>query len=367
MLVPIILTALASWAQASGHRLRSGLRPPSLARAPTVSGSEPAGEFSDPGPPYLPSCTDCQGSCALPLLLPAPLRHPSIAVSSVAPLPAEKGVQGCSPSPHRQQNAKARSVWEQRTSQLRLQNLRASCEALYSELGPEERLRFATARHLRPDMKTHLDRPLVVEPGREGTRGPAAGKVRPEGVEVAEGGEAAESADPPRRHHRHREKDKAPGQAGEQDRADAPKAESGEPAAPEERARPHRSRSKETAGTREARSERGRGAGPEGGRRHHRRGSPEEAAEREPRCHRGHRHADQGKDGATHGARGERRARHRGPRVGLREGESSEEPARRHRARHRQPPAHEEAVEKEAEAEDKDKDKDKEPRDLPPQ
>ncbi|XP_024907040.1 voltage-dependent N-type calcium channel subunit alpha-1B [Pteropus alecto] len=58
----------------------------------------------------------------------------------------------------RQQNsAKARSVWEQRASQLRLQNLRASCEALYSELDPEERLRYATTRHLRPDMKTHLD------------------------------------------------------------------------------------------------------------------------------------------------------------------------------------------------------------------
>ncbi|XP_036272880.2 voltage-dependent N-type calcium channel subunit alpha-1B [Pipistrellus kuhlii] len=262
-----------------------------------------------------------------------------------------------------QQNAKARSVWEQRTSQLRLQNLRASCEALYSELGPEERLRFATARHLRPDMKTHLDRPLVVEPGREGTRGPAAGKVRPEGVEPAEGGEAAEGADPPRRHHRHREKDKAPAPAGEQDRADAPKAESAEPAAPEERARPHRSRSKEAAGTREARGERGRGPGPEGGRRHHRRGSPEEAAEREPRRHRGHRHGDQSKDGATHGARGERRARHRGPRAGPREAESSEEPARRHRARHRAPPAPEEAVEKEGEADDKDK----EPRDPQPQ
>uniref|UniRef100_A0A8D0UF11 Voltage-dependent N-type calcium channel subunit alpha-1B n=1 Tax=Sus scrofa TaxID=9823 RepID=A0A8D0UF11_PIG len=87
----------------------------------------------------------------------------------------------------RQQNsAKARSVWEQRASQLRLQNLRASCEALYSEMDPEERLRFATSRHLRPDMKTHLDRPLVVEPGRDGARGPAGGKARPEGTEAAE-------------------------------------------------------------------------------------------------------------------------------------------------------------------------------------
>uniref|UniRef100_A0A8C4M136 Voltage-dependent N-type calcium channel subunit alpha n=1 Tax=Equus asinus asinus TaxID=83772 RepID=A0A8C4M136_EQUAS len=235
-----------------------------------------------------------------------------------------------------QNSAKARSVWEQRASQLRLQNLRASREALYSEMDPEERLHYATTRHLRPDMKTHLDRPLVVEPGREGARGPAGGKARPEG------GEASEGADPPRRHHRHR--DKAPAPAGEQDRAEAPKADGGEPGG-----RPHRSRSKET------RSERGRGPGSEGGRRHHRRGSPEEAAEREPRRHRAHRHApDQGKEG-------ERRARHRGPRAGPREAESGEEPARRHRARHKALPAHEdaekEAAERESGVEDRDKDK----------
>uniref|UniRef100_A0A8D1YCB6 Voltage-dependent N-type calcium channel subunit alpha n=1 Tax=Sus scrofa TaxID=9823 RepID=A0A8D1YCB6_PIG len=250
----------------------------------------------------------------------------------------------------RQQNsAKARSVWEQRASQLRLQNLRASCEALYSEMDPEERLRFATSRHLRPDMKTHLDRPLVVEPGRDGARGPAGGKARPEGTEAAEG------ADPPRRHHRHRDKDKAPAPApaGEQDRA-----EGGEPGAREERPRPHRSRSKEAAGPREARSERARGPGPDGGRRHHRRGSPEEVAEREPRRHRAHRHAPEpGKEGAAPGTKGERRARHRGgARAGPREAESGEEPARRHRGRHKAPPAHEEA-EKEGEAEDRDQEK----------
>uniref|UniRef100_A0A452DTN0 Voltage-dependent N-type calcium channel subunit alpha n=1 Tax=Capra hircus TaxID=9925 RepID=A0A452DTN0_CAPHI len=243
----------------------------------------------------------------------------------------------------RQQNsAKARSVWEQRASQLRLQNLRASCEALYSEMDPEERLRFATSRHVRPDMKTHLDRPLVVEPGRDGARGPAGGKARPEG------GEAGEAADPPRRHHRHRDRDrdKAAAPAGEPDRADAPKAEGGDPGAREERARPRRSRSKEAAG---------RGLGPDGGRRHHRRGSPEEAAEREPRRHRAHRHAPEPSREGAPGSKGERRARHRGgPRAGPREAESGEEPARRHRARHKAPPALEEA-EKEAEAEDRDK------------
>uniref|UniRef100_A0A8C3WQF3 Voltage-dependent N-type calcium channel subunit alpha n=1 Tax=Catagonus wagneri TaxID=51154 RepID=A0A8C3WQF3_9CETA len=262
----------------------------------------------------------------------------------------------------RQQNsAKARSVWEQRASQLRLQNLRASCEALYSEMDPEERLRFATSRHLRPDMKTHLDRPLVVEPGRDGARGPAGGKARPEGTEAAEG------ADPPRRHHRHRDKDKAaapapapasapapaPAPAGEQDQA-----EGVEPGAREERPRPHRSRSKEAAGPREARSERARGPGPDGGRRHHRRGSPDEAAEREPRRHRAHRHAPEpGKEGAAPGTKGERRARHRGGvRAGPREAESGEEPARRHRGRHKAAPPHEDA-EKEGEAEDRDKER----------
>ncbi|XP_040818763.1 voltage-dependent N-type calcium channel subunit alpha-1B isoform X2 [Ochotona curzoniae] len=243
----------------------------------------------------------------------------------------------------RQQNsAKARSVWEQRASQLRLQNLRASCEALYSEMDPEERLRYATTRHLRPDMKTHLDRPLVVEPGRDAPRAPSAAKAR------LEGGEAPESADPPRRHHRHRDKDKTVAPlTGEQDRADAPRAESGEPGLREERARPRRSRSKEAPGTQEVRVERSRGPCPEGGRRHHRRGSPEEA-EREPRRHRAHRHVpEQCKDG-----KGERRARHRaGPRAGPREAESGEEPVRRHRARHKALPAPEppekEAPEKE--------------------
>ncbi|XP_054357947.1 voltage-dependent N-type calcium channel subunit alpha-1B isoform X6 [Pongo pygmaeus] len=254
----------------------------------------------------------------------------------------------------RQQNsAKARSVWEQRASQLRLQNLRASCEALYSEMDPEERLRFATTCHLRPDMKTHLDRPLVVELGRDGARGPVGGKARPEAAEAPEG------VDPPRRHHRHRDKDKTPA-AGDQARAEAPKAESGEPGAREERPRPHRSHSKEAAGPPEGRSERGRGPGPEGGRRHHRRGSPEEAAEREPRRHRAHRHQDPSKECA--GAKGERRARHRGgPRAGPREAESGEEPARRHRARHKAQPAHEavekEATEKEAEIVEADKEK----------
>uniref|UniRef100_A0A8W4FFA7 Voltage-dependent P/Q-type calcium channel subunit alpha n=1 Tax=Sus scrofa TaxID=9823 RepID=A0A8W4FFA7_PIG len=52
-----------------------------------------------------------------------------------------------------QKNQKpAKSVWEQRTSEMRKQNLLASREALYNEMDPDER------------WKTHLDRPLVVDP-----------------------------------------------------------------------------------------------------------------------------------------------------------------------------------------------------------
>ncbi|XP_006497698.1 voltage-dependent N-type calcium channel subunit alpha-1B isoform X13 [Mus musculus] len=250
-------------------------------------------------------------------------------------------------SPRQQNSAKARSVWEQRASQLRLQNLRASCEALYSEMDPEERLRYASTRHVRPDMKTHMDRPLVVEPGRDGLRGPVGSKSKPEGTE------ATESADLPRRHHRHRDRDKTSATApagGEQDRT-----ESTETGAREERARPRRSHSKETPGAdTQVRCERSR--------RHHRRGSPEEATEREPRRHRAHRHAqDSSKEGTAPVLvpKGERRARHRGPRTGPREAENNEEPTRRHRARHKVPPTlqppEREAAEKESNAVEGDK------------
>ncbi|XP_066563810.1 voltage-dependent P/Q-type calcium channel subunit alpha-1A-like isoform X1 [Amia ocellicauda] len=64
-----------------------------------------------------------------------------------------------------QRNMKGvKSVWEQRTSEIRRQNLMASREALYNELEPEDRWKVSYSRQIRPDMKTHLDRPLVVDP-----------------------------------------------------------------------------------------------------------------------------------------------------------------------------------------------------------
>ncbi|XP_027505963.1 voltage-dependent N-type calcium channel subunit alpha-1B isoform X6 [Corapipo altera] len=264
-----------------------------------------------------------------------------------------------------QNSSKSKSVWEQRTSQIRMHNFRASCEALYNELDPEERVRYATTLHIRPDMKTHLDRPLVVEPRSEGRNN--INKLSPGDVqEVQEHpkGSSADGAEAPRKHHRHRDKEKQ----AEQEKGDAPKEESAETAAAnkEERHRQHRSRSKEVeGGSKEGKSERNRGQ--EGGKRHHRRGSVEESGEKEHRRHRTHRHSTerQGKDGngTANGARGERRSRHRGGsrsgnRDGEPKGENGEEPHRRHRLRNRALSTYEsvekENGEKEAEAGEKE-------------
>ncbi|KAK2535487.1 Cacna1b, partial [Columba guinea] len=242
-----------------------------------------------------------------------------------------------------QNSSKSKSVWEQRTSQIRMHNFRASCEALYNELDPEERVRYATTLHIRPDMKTHLDRPLVVEPRAEGRNN--ISKLSPVDVQEVEQSKvgSTDGAEAPRKHHRHREKDKL----GEQEKGDVTKDENGESGAnnKEERHRQHRSRSKEVeGGGKEGKSDRSRGQ--DGGKRHHRRGSVEEGAEKEHRRHRTHRHSAerQGKEGngTVNGARGERRSRHRG---GLRaanregepgsKGENGEEPHRRHRFRNR--------------------------------
>nr|XP_033816361.1 voltage-dependent N-type calcium channel subunit alpha-1B isoform X2 [Geotrypetes seraphini] len=230
-------------------------------------------------------------------------------------------------SPKQQNSVKSKSVWEQRTTQIRMHNFRASCEALYNELDPEERVRYATTLHIRPDMKTHLDRPLVVEP-----------RADDKGQESEQGkGSSAESAtEPPRKHHRHREK---PGE-GALDNG-------GEPGSGnrEERHRQHRSRSKEaegSGGSKEGKNDRNRSQ--ERTKRHHRQSSMEEgttAPEREHRRHRMHRHSaerqpKEGNGTISGGVKSERRARHRGgSRSGHRETDNGEEPPRRHKTRHK--------------------------------
>ncbi|KAG2456248.1 CAC1B protein, partial [Polypterus senegalus] len=197
---------------------------------------------------------------------------------------------------------KMMSVWEQRTSKIRQQNLRASCEALYSELEPEERLRLSSMLHIRPDMKTHLDRPLVVEPRDElhnsvdNDAQPADLPPPPDGQQPA-----------PRKHHHHRDK-------------------SGDPLAPDNtngKHRSHHGRSKEHEG----KGERSRSR--EGGKRHHHQGAPEEGGgDKEHRRHRSHRHVKEGNGALNNGAaKSEKRTRHN------RSGENGERPEKRHKHR----------------------------------
>uniref|UniRef100_A0A674CZF2 Voltage-dependent N-type calcium channel subunit alpha n=1 Tax=Salmo trutta TaxID=8032 RepID=A0A674CZF2_SALTR len=180
-----------------------------------------------------------------------------------------------------QKSLKMMSVWEQRTTQLRRHNLRASSEALYSELDPEERLRMSSALHIRPDMKTHMDRPLVVKP-HDGP-GPM-GHLKP--ID-----EADENGDPGKegRHH------------------------------------VHHSRSKYPNGTRgkEGKSEQSHSR--EGGRRHHHQTSVDEGGgggtgtgERVHRHHHSHRQAREGNSTVNSGRKDERRSRHKDGRSGER-------------------------------------------------
>ncbi|XP_055742429.1 voltage-dependent N-type calcium channel subunit alpha-1B-like isoform X7 [Salvelinus fontinalis] len=207
-----------------------------------------------------------------------------------------------------QKSLKMMSVWEQRTTQLRRHNLRASSEALYSELDPEERLRMSSALHIRPDMKTHLDRPLVVEP-HDGPGPMGQNKPRtPEETDTPE-----DPAGPqPRRHHRHRDRERPIDEANE----------NGDPGK-EGRHHVHHSRSKDPDGTRgkEGKSERSRSR--EGGRRHHHQTLVDEGGgggtgEREHRHHHSHRQAREGNGTVNSGGKGERRSRHKDGRSGER-------------------------------------------------
>ncbi|XP_072517638.1 voltage-dependent N-type calcium channel subunit alpha-1B isoform X2 [Salminus brasiliensis] len=196
-------------------------------------------------------------------------------------------------SPKEQQRSLQKmSVWEQRTTQLRRHNLRGSNEALYSELEPEERLRLSSALHLRPDMKAHHDRPLVVE--------------QCDGTSEKPRGDVPEDPTAGRKHHRCR------GENGE---------------AGEGRHHRHHSRSRE--------HQRGleRSSSQEGAHRHqHPARSPEEGGE--DREHRHHSHRARGSNGngngngtVGNGGKGERRPQ------GHREGEGGNGDRRRHRPR----------------------------------
>ncbi|GLD56699.1 voltage-dependent N-type calcium channel subunit alpha-1B-like isoform X1 [Lates japonicus] len=155
------------------------------------------------------------------------------------------------------------SVWEQRTNQLRRHNLRASSEALFNELDPEERLRVSSALHLHPDMKTHLDRPLVVEArnGDKPSRPPEGGWE-----DAGDPGVGDNLHTHSRKHHSHT------GRSGESREGEAGRR--GRHHTHHSRSRDHNTDSAQTKERRGDRSHsRDRG---QGHRHHHQAGSPEE-------------------------------------------------------------------------------------------
>ncbi|XP_048029216.1 calcium channel, voltage-dependent, P/Q type, alpha 1A subunit, b isoform X6 [Megalobrama amblycephala] len=102
-----------------------------------------------------------------------------------------------------QKNSKgSKSVWEQRTSEIRRQNLMTSREALYNELDAEDHWKMNYRN--RTDMKTHLDRPLVVNPQENrnnNTNKPRPGEPNPQELNQQRGEEYLQHQ--PRYHHHH--------------------------------------------------------------------------------------------------------------------------------------------------------------------
>ncbi|XP_063745485.1 voltage-dependent N-type calcium channel subunit alpha-1B isoform X2 [Eleginops maclovinus] len=200
-----------------------------------------------------------------------------------------------------QRSGKSMSVWEQRTNQLRKHNMRTSSEALFNELDPEERLQLSSALHLHPDMKTHLDRPLVVEAknGDKLCRSPDGrredmGEFRHDGM--------GENHTHSRRHHRHRDRNGEGREEGEGHGG---------------RHHTHHSRSRDHNGERERRGDSSHSRdGGQGHRHNHQAGSPEEEAkdfrggeERAHRHHHSHRSPKEENGVIANGAQGEHRGK----------------------------------------------------------
>lgn len=203
-------------------------------------------------------------------------------------------------SKEQQRTSKTMSVWEQRTNQLRRHNMRASSEALFNELDPEERLRVSSALHLHPDMKTHLDRPLVVESrnGDKPSRPPEGGRE-----EAARDGAGDGLHTHSRKHHRHRDRNG--------DSRDGGDSRGGRHHIHHSRSRDHNA---DGAQTKERRGESRDG---QGHRHHHQAGSPDEETndtgggeeERGHRHHHSHRPPKEGNGMIANGAQGECKGR----------------------------------------------------------
>ncbi|XP_012584400.1 PREDICTED: voltage-dependent P/Q-type calcium channel subunit alpha-1A [Condylura cristata] len=247
-----------------------------------------------------------------------------------------------------QKNQKpTKSVWEQRTSEMRKQNLLASREALYNEMDPDERWKASYARHLRPDMKTHLDRPLVVDPQENRNNNTNKSRAAEPTVDQRLGQQRAEDflRKQARYHDRARDPSGSMGLDAQRPWAGSQEAELSREG-PYGRESDHHTRegSLEQPGFWEGEAERGKPGDPhrrharrQGGNRESRSGSPRTGADGEPRRHRTHRRL--GEEGTEDKA--DRRSRHREgsrpARGGEGEGEGPDGGERRRRHRHGPP------------------------------
>ncbi|KAM6218755.1 voltage-dependent P/Q-type calcium channel subunit alpha-1A isoform 1-T1 [Rhynchocyon petersi] len=250
-----------------------------------------------------------------------------------------------------QKNQKpSKSVWEQRTSEMRKQNLLASREALYNELDPDERWKASYARHLRPDMKTHLDRPLVVDPQENRNNNTNKSRAAEPTVDQRLGQQRAE--DFLRKQARYHDRARDPSGPGGLDArrpwAGSQEAELGREGPYGRESDHHPREGLEQPGFWEGEAERAKAADPhrrhrQGPSRESRSGSPRTGADGEPRRHRPHRRpGDEGPDDKA-----ERRARHREgsrpARGGEGEAEAPDGGERRRRHRHGPPAAYDDA------------------------
>ncbi|XP_043442683.1 voltage-dependent P/Q-type calcium channel subunit alpha-1A isoform X10 [Prionailurus bengalensis] len=252
-----------------------------------------------------------------------------------------------------QKNQKpTKSVWEQRTSEMRKQNLLASREALYNEMDPDERWKASYARHLRPDMKTHLDRPLVVDPQENRNNNTNKSRAAEPTVDQRLGQQRAEDflRKQARYHDRARDPSGSMGLDPRRPWAGSQEAELSREG-PYGRESDHHAREGglEQPGFWEGEAERAKAGDPhrrhahrQGGSRESRSGSPRTGADGEPRRHRAHRRP--GEEGAEDKA--ERRSRHREGSRPARggeggEGDGPEGGERRRRHRHGPPASYE--------------------------
>ncbi|XP_051898184.1 voltage-dependent P/Q-type calcium channel subunit alpha-1A-like isoform X3 [Pristis pectinata] len=257
-----------------------------------------------------------------------------------------------------QKNQKhGKTVWEQRMNEMRKQNLMTSREAIYNELDPDERWKMAYSMNIRRDMKTHLDRPLVVDP--QENRNNNTNKTRPSEPTVDQRSSQQRAEEFLRKQARYHDPNKdrtlerevAVVEQGERTRryhSNSKEGDSNRDGVP--RDMEYRGREQEgnqERGVRDGDCERSQAGEPTHRRHQHRQGGSKEGrradGDRERR-HKAHRRSAEAHDagGAEDGVKGERRSKHREGTRGSKEGkggadgEHPEGAEKRRRNRHAQ-------------------------------